>query len=233
MVGRDLCISLSWEKLRVFVYSLFHLGTRLAKAIVPACPYNPNNSNTTGTPAQACQATTARSGLGLSSIFSPKFWAGLRSPGIGHPRRHRYHAAHGLRALLRRQRYARVLPTLPLAAIGSSDHHGVGPLGICRTYVFSHDDSDRSILEAIHQRHSVVYDGDGPVRGDSELIRLAADRLRNREPKPSGILDLLSRDCSLLGLIGFLISSNRAVYSAKKSAISFPAPLPKRPLLHP
>ena len=58
----------------------------------------------------------------------------------------------------------------PSAAIGSSDHHRVGPLSICRTYVFAHDDSDRSILEAVHQRRTVVFDGDGRDWGDSDPV---------------------------------------------------------------
>jgi hypothetical protein len=56
----------------------------------------------------------------------------------------------------------------PIAAIGSSDHHGVGPLSICRTYGFAHDDPDRSILEAVPQRRTVVFDGDGRAGGDSD-----------------------------------------------------------------
>jgi hypothetical protein len=114
----------------------------------------------------------------------------------------------------------------PLAAIGSSDYHGVGPLGICRTYVFAQDDSERSILEAVRQRRTVVYDGDGRAWGDPALIRLAADRLRNREPKPSSILDLFSRACGLLGLAGFLISGNRAVYSGEEKRHIVPSPAP-------
>jgi len=95
----------------------------------------------------------------------------------------------------------------PLAAIGSSDYHGVGPLGICRTYVFAREDSEESILEAVRQRRTVVYDGGGHAWGDPELIRLAAGRLRSREPKPSGALDFFSRTCGLLGLAGLVISN--------------------------
>jgi hypothetical protein len=118
---------------------------------------------------------------------------------------------------------ARELPEFyqraPLAAIGSSDYHGVGPLGLCRTYVFARDDSEQSILDAIRQRHTVVYDGDGRAWGDPQLIQLAAGRLREREPEPSGSLDLFSRAAGLLGLIGILISGNRVVYSAKEKEI--------------
>src|SRR4029079_15208039 len=36
----------------------------------------------------------------------------------------------------------------PLAAIGSSDFHGFGRMGMCRTYVFARDDSVEAIVEA-------------------------------------------------------------------------------------
>ena len=107
----------------------------------------------------------------------------------------------------------------PLAAIGSSDYHGMGPLGICRTYVFARDDSEHSILEAIRQHRTVVYDLEGRAWGDPALIQLAAGRLRDREPQPPGALDVFSRTCGLLGLIGTLISGNRVVYSAKEKEI--------------
>ena len=107
----------------------------------------------------------------------------------------------------------------PLAAIGSSDYHGMGPLGICRTYVFARDDSEQSILEAIRRRRTVVYDRDGRAWGDSALIQLAGGRLRDRQPQPSGALDFFSRACGLLGLIGTLISSHRVVYSAMEKEI--------------
>jgi hypothetical protein len=107
----------------------------------------------------------------------------------------------------------------PLAAIGSSDYHGMGPLGLCRTYVFARDDSEQSILDAIRQRRTVVYDLEGRAWGDPQLIQLAAGRLRGREPKASGALDVFSRTCGLLGLIGTLVSGHRVVYSAMEKEI--------------
>jgi hypothetical protein len=93
----------------------------------------------------------------------------------------------------------------PLAAVGSSDYHGVGPLGLCRTYVFARDDSEQAILQAVRERRTVVYDGDGRAWGDAELIRLAGTRLREREPGPAGALDWFSRVCGLLGLLALVL----------------------------
>ena len=50
---------------------------------------------------------------------------------------------------------------------------GRGPLGVCRTYVFTQDTSEQGILDAIRERRTVVYDR-GQVYGDPALIRLAA-----------------------------------------------------------
>ena len=99
------------------------------------------------------------------------------------------------------------------AAIGSSDYHGLGRLGQCRTYVFASDDSEQAIVSAIRARHTVVYDDDGRAYGDPELIQLAAQNghLREREPSRSdpGILAIVSRIAGILGLFGAVVFSSR------------------------
>src|SRR5262245_3101175 len=70
----------------------------------------------------------------------------------------------------------------PRAAIGSSDYHGLGRLGMCRTYVFARDDSAASIIDALRAGRTVVYDTNGRAIGGPDLIRLAdAARVRDRE----------------------------------------------------
>ena len=97
----------------------------------------------------------------------------------------------------------------PFAAIGSSDYHGNGPLGICRTYVFARDDSAEAIVDAVRQHRTVVYDDEGRAFGDPELIRVSAARLRDREPKPAGAIDWISRICGLVGMLGLVLSTAR------------------------
>jgi hypothetical protein len=58
------------------------------------------------------------------------------------------------------------------AAIGDSDYRGLGPAGVCRTYVFAREFSEQGVLEAIRERHTVVYDR-GRYYGDTKLIELA------------------------------------------------------------
>jgi len=62
----------------------------------------------------------------------------------------------------------------PAAAIGSSDHHGIGPLGVCRTYVFVREVSEAGVLEAIRAHRTVVVDG-GKAFGDPSLLGLAEE----------------------------------------------------------
>ena len=67
------------------------------------------------------------------------------------------------------------------AAIGSSDWHGMGPVGLCRTYVFAKDDSVAAILDAIRARRTVVLDR-GLVFGDPVLAQLAGSQLGRELP---------------------------------------------------
>jgi hypothetical protein len=69
-----------------------------------------------------------------------------------------------------------------VAAIGSSDHHGQGPLGVYRTFVFARDASPAAVLDAIRAHRTVVRDG-RRVFGDPELARFA-DQLPDAPPRP-------------------------------------------------
>jgi predicted metal-dependent phosphoesterase TrpH len=60
------------------------------------------------------------------------------------------------------------------AAIGSSDYHGLGPLGLCRTYVLARDNSEAAIVEAVRAGRTAV--GNTPGAGaaaDSMLVKLS------------------------------------------------------------
>lgn len=91
------------------------------------------------------------------------------------------------------------------AAIGSSDFHGPGRQGMCRTFVFVREATAAGILEAIREKRTVVYGGpEMKAYGDPELIRLAeADgRLRTMASidYPVGVLDRLSQVLGILGI---------------------------------
>jgi hypothetical protein len=97
------------------------------------------------------------------------------------------------------------------AAIGSSDFHGIGRIGLCRTYVFARDDSADAILEAVRARRTVVYGRGGKAYGDPALARLAADHPHLREratvDPPPGALDWVSRAAGVLGLLGLVLAA--------------------------
>lgn len=56
------------------------------------------------------------------------------------------------------------------AAIGSSDYHGLGPLGFCRTLVFAKEPTEQGLLEAIRAHRTVVFDRRRGVYGDPQFI---------------------------------------------------------------
>jgi hypothetical protein len=101
-----------------------------------------------------------------------------------------------------------------LTAIGDSDYHGLGPMGLCRTFVFARGDSEGAILEAIRAGHTVVYDRDGRTFGDPDLIRLTTQDPQFGEllspVSDQGFLIKASRTGGILGLLGlFLIDYRR------------------------
>ena len=92
------------------------------------------------------------------------------------------------------------------AAIGSSDFHGPGRLGMCRTFVFVREASAEGILEAIRAKRTVVYGRDNQVYGDPELIRVAeADGRLRRAASPEYPASPLDRTSQLLGIVGLAI----------------------------
>jgi PHP domain-containing protein len=94
----------------------------------------------------------------------------------------------------------------PIAAIGSSDFHGLGRMGICRTYVFVREATEQGVLEAVRAHRTVVFGAGDRVYGDPDLVKYA-DALRDRAPSResrSTPLDWVSRITALAGFAGLL-----------------------------
>jgi hypothetical protein len=91
-----------------------------------------------------------------------------------------------------------------LTAFGDSDFHGLGPIGVCRTWVFTREATEQGVLDAIRDGRTVVYDR-GRVYGDPELIRLAAGdgRLPRFDPAApwTDFSVMLSRIAGIAGLL--------------------------------
>jgi hypothetical protein len=105
------------------------------------------------------------------------------------------------------------------AAIGSSDYHGQGSLGMCRTYVFARENSEAAIVEALRAHRTVVFDLQGHPWGDPQMIRLAVEdgRLGKRKASaPDGnFLAGLSRVLGTLGLLGAMVAASARPIAAK------------------
>jgi hypothetical protein len=130
--------------------------------------------------------------------YDPAVMRGLDGAEICHPAI--YAIEHGQRVL--EQFAARA----PVAAIGSSDFHGLGVMGLCRTYVFAVDNSEQAILEAVRAQRTIVFGEGGRAYGDPALLPFA-DRLRDRAPASNsrgGALDWISRLAGVAGLAGLL-----------------------------
>ena len=59
-----------------------------------------------------------------------------------------------------------------VAAIGSSDFHTSGPMGLCRTYLFVRERSEAGVIQAIRDGRTVGRCESGRLRGRPELVRL-------------------------------------------------------------
>lgn len=95
-----------------------------------------------------------------------------------------------------------------LAAIGSTDWHGLGPLGYSRTFIFARERSEEGVIDAIRARRTVVYDRDR-VYGDRDMIALASANGGLPHdvpvlPVPGG-LAFFSRIAALLALTATLL----------------------------
>jgi hypothetical protein len=134
-----------------------------------------------------------------AQTFDAPGMAGLDGSEVMHPIAYsRPDAAQLLEQFYRRK---------PMAAIGSSDYHGLGPLGLCRTYLFVQDNSERGILEALRAGRTVVLDR-GRSYGHPELRLLAAGDPRLSAPdagSPNRVLAGLSCVLGILGLTGLIV----------------------------
>ena len=69
--------------------------------------------------------------------------------------------------------YQRALAQNPeVAAIGSSDFHTSGPMGLCRTYLLVRERSEAGVIDAIRDGRTVGRCEGSPLRGRPELVHL-------------------------------------------------------------
>jgi hypothetical protein len=94
-----------------------------------------------------------------------------------------------------------------LTAIGDTDYHlgpmapHVGEMGLCRTYLFVRERTEKDILNALREGRTVVYDHEH-VYGDPAMIQLAADD--GRLPKLALVVPERRFSGALSGILGLL-----------------------------
>ena len=93
------------------------------------------------------------------------------------------------------------------APIGDSDYRGLGPAGVCRTYIFARERNEQGVLEAIRARHTIVYD-QGRYYGEPEFIDLARRDALVSIPEAEGIRAQSPwvPAARLLGTLGLLLA---------------------------
>ena len=122
--------------------------------------------------ADAIDAIHAQGGVAIAAHPIASLWAGYDARALqnldGAEVLHPLVYASRRQAREIREFYARG----NFAAIGSSDYRGLGSAGVCRTYVFARERTEQGVLEAIRDRHTVVYD-QGIYYGEQPFIDLA------------------------------------------------------------
>jgi hypothetical protein len=102
--------------------------------------------------------------------------------------------------------YARALAANPRAArIGSSDFHMHGPLGGCRTYVFTESVDVRGIVRAIREGRTVAEDPDLGLYGERALVDHVYAIRGHRRPDARPLFAHLSVLMALAGMVGVVI----------------------------
>lgn len=171
--------------------------------------------------ASAIAAVHEQGGLAMAAHPTSKYWGGvdeeamrgLDGAEVVHPIIYVREKAHReIQQFFQRKR---------LTALGDSDYHGVGPMGLCRTYVFAANDSESAVMEALRAGHTVVYERDGRAYGDPELVSLAAQSGLFEETRPAepGRLVKISGGCGIAGLLGiFVFGLGRGERPAKRKS---------------
>ncbi len=107
--------------------------------------------------------------------------------------------------------YQRTLTRNPeVAAIGSSDFHTSGPLGLCRTYLFVRERSRAGVLDAIRDGRTVARCERSQLRGRPELVRLLEPHRDTLAPPRETIAQHLANGLVWLSLVALAILGPRS-----------------------
>lgn len=106
--------------------------------------------------------------------------------------------------------YERTLAVNPgVAAIGSSDFHTNGPMGLCRTYLLVRERSEAGVLDAIRDGRTAGRCADGPLRGRPEIVKLLTPHLDVFAPPRQNMLSRVALAVVWIALLGLAVVGTR------------------------
>ena len=89
----------------------------------------------------------------------------------------------------------------------------LGEMGLCRTYVFVRDRTEKGILDALREQRTVVYDREH-IYGDPAMIQLAAEDGRLSKlaltRRGQNFVGVFSGIAGVLGLLASILTTNPA-----------------------
>jgi predicted metal-dependent phosphoesterase TrpH len=100
-----------------------------------------------------------------------------------------------------------------MSAVGSSDFHFLGPIGLCRTYVFVRETTAAAVIDALRDGRTVACDARGQTYGPAELRRFVDDRCRRdatNTPEGDTRLARLGTALAWLGLVVLVLAGTAA-----------------------
>jgi predicted metal-dependent phosphoesterase TrpH len=107
--------------------------------------------------------------------------------------------------------YQRALARNPeVAAIGSSDFHTSGPMGLCRTYLFVRERSEAGVIQAIREGRTVGRCESSRLRGRRELVRLLEPYRDALAPPDESLAQTLALLLVWLSLVALAIVGPRS-----------------------
>lgn len=97
-----------------------------------------------------------------------------------------------------------------IAAIGSSDFHGMPSPGLCHTYVLSTAPTEAGVIEAVRSGRTVAADRDGNLTGDpAHVLMVQAGRRTVEPPAAADLARRISVASTWIGLLGMVIFAGR------------------------
>jgi hypothetical protein len=92
------------------------------------------------------------------------------------------------------------------ALIGSSDFHGGGTPGWCRTYVLARERTAASVIEAVRDGRTVAADADGRLYGPADYVRIVNAAGGERKPETNDWRATVAAGVAWLGLLVLFVA---------------------------